>query len=166
MQNAGQIKADPEVWNVLGEKIVCKVKGSDTFGRFAVVEETSPPLNVMFSYVHRRTEKIFYVLEGKYEAFIGDKTFLAAAGDTIPVPRGTAHHFRNLLPTPSRLLIFITPGGFENFFAETSMLRIICTEEIARIGEKYDFEFEHSKKKFLRHKPEIRGAEFFNGSLI
>lgn len=142
MQNSTRQKSDDfEVWEVMGEKIVCKIHGKETFGRFAVVEETSPPLNTMFSYRHRRTEKIYYVLEGKYEAFIGDEKIVINQGDTVPVPRGTSHHFRNLLSTPSKLLIFITPGGFENFFDETSKLKAIGTDDIVRIGEKYDFDF-------------------------
>lgn len=138
---AFQQKEYCEVWDVMGEKIICKIHGSETFGRFAVVEETSPPLNTMFSYRHRRTEKIYYVLEGKYEAFIGDEKIVINQGDTVPVPRGTSHHFRNLLSIPSKLLIFITPGGFENFFDETSKLKAIGTDDIERIGEKYDFDF-------------------------
>lgn len=145
MQNsAAQKVRDFEVWDVMGEKIVCKIHGKETFGRFAVVEETSPPLNVMFSYRHRHTEKIYYVLEGKYEAFIGDEKIVINQGDTVPVPRETSHHFRNLLSTPSKLLIFITPGGFENFFDETSKLGIISTNDIVRIGEKYDFDFKET----------------------
>lgn len=141
MQNsAAQKVSDFEVWDVMGEKIVCKIHGKETFGRFAVVEETSPPLNAMFSYRHRQTEKIYYVLEGRYEAFIGDERIIINQGDTIPVPRGTSHYFRNLLTAHSKLLIFITPGGFENFFDETSKLGIISTEDIVRIGEKYDFD--------------------------
>lgn len=31
-----------EIWDVLGERIVCKVSGNETFRRFSVVEETSP----------------------------------------------------------------------------------------------------------------------------
>lgn len=135
-----QENSSPEVWNLFGEKIVCKVRGSETFGRYAIVEETSPPLNVMFSFFHRHTEKIYYVLEGQYEAAIGNKTFPVSTGDTITVPCGTKHHFRNLSPCDSKLLIIIMPGGFENFFAETSNLGIIGTDDIIRIGKKYDFE--------------------------
>ena len=33
-------------------------------------------------------------------------------------PRNTPHRFRNVLDTPSRLLVVATPGGHETFFED------------------------------------------------
>lgn len=108
-----------EVWDVLGELIVCKVSGKETFHSFSVVEETSPPLNVMFSYLHRATDKIFYVLARSFtylkentRPISEGKKILAQKGDTIPISRGISHHFRNLSDQQSKLLVLITPERF------------------------------------------------------
>ena len=111
-----------EVWNVLGEIIICKVRGNETFGRFAVVEETSPPKGAVPPHLHKQTDEIIYILEGKYEMQIGGRISVAKQGDVIVIPRNTPHGFRNLLDTSSRMLAIITPSGFENFFAELNRL--------------------------------------------
>lgn len=133
-------KEEGEVWNVLGETIICKVPGEDTFGRFALVEETSPPKSAVPPHFHRATDEIVYVLEGKYEFVIDGKPQTAEKGDTLVIPRKTPHGFRNLLTTPSVMLAIITPGGFENFFAEISKLPDPAPDEIVEIGTRNDLE--------------------------
>jgi quercetin dioxygenase-like cupin family protein len=135
-------KEDGEVWNVLGEKIVCKVRGDETFGRFAVVEETSPPESVVPPHFHKQTDEIIYILEGKYEFSIGGKTQIAEKGEMIVIPRNMPHGFRNLLAEPSKLLAIITPSGFENFFAEISKLKATVPQKIIEIGKRNDLELE------------------------
>jgi quercetin dioxygenase-like cupin family protein len=129
-----------EVWNVLGEKIICKVSSKDTFGRFAVVEETSPPKSAVPPHFHNQTDEIVYVLEGRYEFEIDGKTQIAEKGDTLVIPRNTPHGFRNPLTSPSKMLAIITPSGFENFFAEISQLAEPAPDEIVETGKRNDLE--------------------------
>ncbi len=136
LRNSGQ----GEVWNVLGEQIVCKVQGIETFGRFTVVEETSPPRSVVPPHFHNQTDEIIYVVEGKYELQIDGKITIAQKGDLIVIPRKTSHGFRNLLDTSSKMLAIITPSGFENFFAEVSKLEQIAMAKIVEIGKRNDLE--------------------------
>lgn len=133
-------KGQGEIWNVLGEQIICKVRGAETFGRFAVVEETSPPKSVVPTHFHNRTDEIIYVLEGEYEFQIDGKKQTAQKGELVVIPRNTAHGFRNLLTTPSKMLAIITPSGFENFFAEVSNLKEIEAEKLVEIGKRNDLE--------------------------
>jgi quercetin dioxygenase-like cupin family protein len=132
--------AGGEVWNVFGEKIVCKVTGAETFGRFSVIEETSPPGSVVPPHFHYETDEIIYVLEGSYEFQIDGKLQAAGKGDMVVIPRGTTHGFRNLLETESKLLAVITPSGFENFFAEISRLKEPDVTEVVKIGKRNDLE--------------------------
>jgi quercetin dioxygenase-like cupin family protein len=132
--------AGGEVWNVFGEKIVCKVTGAETFGRFAVVEETSPPGSVVPPHFHQATDEVIYVLEGRYEFQIDGRLEVAGKGDMIVIPRHTPHGFRNLLRTESKLLAIVTPSGFENFFAEISRLKAPEAAEVAEIGKRNDLE--------------------------
>jgi quercetin dioxygenase-like cupin family protein len=133
-------KEHGEVWNVLGETIICKVRGDETFGRFAVVEETSPPKSAVPPHFHHQTDEIIYVLEGKYEFQIDGRTKTAEKGEMIVIPRGTIHGFRNPLATPGKMLAIITPSGFENFFAEISRLKEPGPAEIVAIGKRNDLE--------------------------
>src|SRR5215213_5231441 len=101
-------KEDGEVWNVLGETIICKVRGAETFGRFAVVEETTPAKGVIPPHFHHRTDEIIYVLEGEYEVVCDGQTSIAPSGSLLVIPRGTTHSLRNRQTTPSRMLAIIT----------------------------------------------------------
>ncbi len=129
-----------EVWRVLGETITCKVSGTETFGRFAVVEETSPPKGAVPAHFHNQTDEIIYVLEGRYEMLIDGRIGIAKQGDVIVIPRNTTHGFRNLLDTSSRMLAIITPSGFENFFAEVNRLKNAEMAKIVEIGKRNDLE--------------------------
>jgi quercetin dioxygenase-like cupin family protein len=134
-------KEDGEVWNVLGETIVCKVRGAETFGRFAVVEETTPAKGVIPTHFHNQTDEIIYVLEGEYEVVCDGQKSIARSGSMLVIPRGTTHSLQNRQTTPSKMLAIITPSGFENFFAELSGLnRTVEAWEIAEIGKRNDLE--------------------------
>lgn len=134
-------REEGEIWNVFGEKIICRVSGAETFGRFSIVEENSAPQSVVPPHLHRQTDEIIYVLEGEYEIETNGKKTIARKGDTLFIPRGTTHGFRNLLMTESRLLAVITPSGFENFFAEISGLPAeFGAQEIVEIGRRNDLE--------------------------
>lgn len=133
-------KKHGEVWNVFGEQIICKVQGAETFGRFAVIEETSPPQSVVPPHFHNETDEIIYVLEGKYELTIDGKMQIAEQGEMIVIPRKTPHGFRNLLATESKMLAIITPSGFENFFAEINKLKQPEMAKVVEIGKRNDLE--------------------------
>jgi mannose-6-phosphate isomerase-like protein (cupin superfamily) len=129
-----------ELWNVLGEQIICKVAGGETFGRFTVVEEISPPKAAVPPHFHRQTDEIIYVLEGAYEIECDGRKSIARSGDVCVIPRGTTHGFKNLLAVPGKMLAIITPSGFENFFAEVSQLKKPDAQAIVEIGRRNDLE--------------------------
>ena len=43
----------------------------------------------------------------------------AASGAFVHIPKGTLHTYKNIGLKPGRLLVILTPGGFENFWRET-----------------------------------------------
>jgi hypothetical protein len=57
-------------------------------------------------------------LEGKVEFQVGDEKITALPGTFIQGPRGIAHSFKNTAQRPARMLVLITPAGFENFVSE------------------------------------------------
>ena len=59
-----------------------------------------------------------YVLEGEVEFLLGEDSITAGAGSCVLVPRGALHTFKNVGTSPTRILAFLSPGGFEKFFLE------------------------------------------------
>lgn len=70
----------------------------------------SPP------HVHKRETGFFRVREGRFLFACGDDQVTLAEGGVIAVPPGAVHWFRNAGAGNGRLMVVVTPGGFEGFF--------------------------------------------------
>jgi mannose-6-phosphate isomerase-like protein (cupin superfamily) len=68
----------------------------------------SPPMHL-----HRHEEEHFVVLAGTYRILIDNRVFDAPVGTSVTVPRGARHSWRNISNETGRLLVILTPGGFE-----------------------------------------------------
>jgi quercetin dioxygenase-like cupin family protein len=129
--------------SVLGEIITCKVTSGDTHGAYAVVEAVTPPQGGPPLHMHHDEDEMFYLLEGECEVQCGDQTFKATTGALAILPRKIPHGFRNIGTTPSKILVTITPGGFERFFEEVSRLprdRPPDMDKIMAIARNYHLE--------------------------
>ncbi len=75
--------------------------------------QPSPPLHI-----HRVTDEAFYVLEGTFGFQADEETLEGSAGAFIFIARGRKHTFWNQGPVPARVLIVLSPAGFERYFEE------------------------------------------------
>ena len=67
---------------------------------------------------HAHEDEYSYVLEGRLGALLGDDVVFAEVGDLVFKPRQQWHTFWNAGDGPCRILEIISPGGFEQVFAE------------------------------------------------
>jgi quercetin dioxygenase-like cupin family protein len=105
--------------HLLGTLITLKASAADTEGHFSLVDTTTAPGQGTPPHIQRDDSEAFYVLEGEYEFILGETVRKYGPGSFLYVPRGMAHGFRNVGPSPSRMLIINVPGGLhENFFLE------------------------------------------------
>jgi quercetin dioxygenase-like cupin family protein len=131
-------------WNVLGTAMTCRISSEETDGAYSIVENRVAPQAGPPPHVHHNEDEIFHVLAGEFEIRCGDQTFNATAGAIAVLPRNIPHAFRNVGEAEGRLLVTITPGGFEQFFAEVS--REVRTmppdvEKLTALARKYELEF-------------------------
>ena len=105
------------VW-LVGDLIEVKLSSGNTGGAYSVVEETTPPGGGPPPHSHRNEDEALYVLEGEVEFLLGEDSIPAGAGTCVHAPRGVMHAWRNVGPSPSRMLGVITTGGLERFFLE------------------------------------------------
>lgn len=103
---------------VLGDVYMLKLTGADTAGTHALVELCIAPGNGTPPHVHHREDETFLVLEGRLTFSVAGRELSAGPGDVVYGPRDVPHHFRNGDSLPARLLVLVTPAGFENFFVE------------------------------------------------
>jgi quercetin dioxygenase-like cupin family protein len=87
----------------------------DTNGTFLLVEAMLAPGTEPPPHVHTREDELFYVLEGEFDAYVGEKAFNVKAGECVFMPRLKPHAF--VIRSPQlRLLALFTPAGLEEAF--------------------------------------------------
>jgi len=96
--------------------IAVVLRGEDSGGRLALVEMivaagfAGPPLHV-----HESWDEGFYVLEGEVTIQVGEDVRTATAGMFAFAARETPHTFANRSRKEARILITLTPAGFERY---------------------------------------------------
>jgi mannose-6-phosphate isomerase-like protein (cupin superfamily) len=94
----------------MGSLMTFLAKGSETGGRFALMEYYTKPGNEPPPHVHEREHELYFVLEGTMRFYCEDKTLDIGIGDVVFLPQGKAHAFictSNVV----RALIFVQATG-------------------------------------------------------
>jgi quercetin dioxygenase-like cupin family protein len=132
-----------KVLDVLGTAITIRLHGNDTNGVLSVIESGDRPGEGPPPHIHQGEDETFQVLEGVYEFTCGGTTLVAGQGATVFAPRGVPHSYRCVSAQPGRLMVTITPAGFEGFFEEVGALSPPQQEipRVIEIGKKYGLEF-------------------------
>jgi len=103
---------------LVGDTYTIKATAESTGGLFGLVEASVPAGGGPPPHVHSREDEAFYLLDGELEFATEGTLAVAQAGDFVYLPRGSVHSFRNIGLLPARMLVLVTPGGFERFFVE------------------------------------------------
>ncbi|MGE3310015.1 MAG: cupin domain-containing protein [Limisphaerales bacterium] len=104
--------------DVLGAAVRVLLDGKQTHGAFALVEITGQPGESVPPHVHTREEETFHVLEGELEIWCGGHTTVLRTGDTFFAPRNIPHSPKFIGKGAGRMLVTISPAGFERVFGE------------------------------------------------
>ncbi len=131
-------------WHVLGSRITGKVLSDHSNGKYAVIITETPPNGGPPKHIHTREDELFYVVKGRYEFTCGDEVIIAEQGDMVHLPKGKPHSFKNIDTITGTTMNTITPGGFENFFAEISSLskrKLLGKPQIDSLAVVYGIEF-------------------------
>ena len=98
--------------------------GEETGGRFALVE-TVEELGVSAPrHLHHWEDETLYVLEGSLDVWVAGGWVEVPAGAAVFLARGVEHAFR-VETARARVLVFLTPAGFEGFYRE---INATCSE--------------------------------------
>ena len=107
-----------DAFSAVGDVYRVLASGRQTGNVYALSEIRISPNNGPPPHIHSREDESFFVLEGEVEFQVGDEKITARPGTFIQGPRGVAHSFKNNTQLPARMVVFVTPAGFENFFNE------------------------------------------------
>jgi quercetin dioxygenase-like cupin family protein len=103
----------------MGNMMTFLVNSEQTDGAFSMTEYLSKPGNEPPAHVHTREDEFVYVLEGCIDAYIGKEVFSAGQNEGVYFPKFVPHTFTILTPH-LRMLILMSPGGFEGYFRDMS----------------------------------------------
>ncbi|MEH1807031.1 cupin domain-containing protein [Nostoc sp.] len=67
---------------------------------------------------HSRENESFYIQEGELEFNLDGQIIIATPGTFLHSPKGQLHQFTNKTSLPAKILVWVTPAGFEKFIAE------------------------------------------------
>ena len=113
--------------DAFGNECIFKLTGANTAGTMTLVQGVVPPGGGPPPHVHRRDDEVFIIMEGRYRFLIGETWTEVGPGAVVFLPRNSVHTFRNVGETNSRHRAFLTPSGFETFYAK-------CAEVFAAPG--------------------------------
>jgi quercetin dioxygenase-like cupin family protein len=94
----------------MGSLMTFLAKGSETDGRFALMEFQTKPGNKPPPHIHEREHELYFVLEGTMRFYCEYKVFDVEAGEVVFLPQGKAHAF-NCTSDFVRTLIFVQATG-------------------------------------------------------
>jgi len=113
--------------------------GEDTGGCLGLVRDVVPAGHRgPRLHLHPRFDEGFYVLDGELVFRLGDAVITVCAGELALARRGVAHTFANRTDRDAQVLMFVTPSGFEWYFADGAARATPPDEETIVVGERMD----------------------------
>jgi quercetin dioxygenase-like cupin family protein len=94
-----------------------KVGSDDSQGQLSIVDHRVPAGFSPPPHVHEVSDEALLVLDGQFEGICGDQAWRAGPGSLVFLPRGIAHGFTVSAAGPGRIIVVVSPGGFDKFVA-------------------------------------------------
>ena len=99
------------------------VRAGDTGGAWSLVDYELPPgFAGPPPHRHAHTTEAFHCTAGTLALTLDGRRVTLRAGEVAVVPPGVVHAFANPADEPARMLVFLTPGGFERYFDDLAAL--------------------------------------------
>jgi quercetin dioxygenase-like cupin family protein len=103
----------------LSNLVAVRLGGSETGGRYALVEVAGPPGDQPPLHLHREDDEIFHVLEGEMTLHqAGEAPRKLGAGETAFASRGVPHTYVVDSDEPARWLVLSAPARFDALVEE------------------------------------------------
>jgi quercetin dioxygenase-like cupin family protein len=108
---------DGQAFWFLNTLTINKVGSGDSRGLLSIVDHRVPAGFAPPPHVHEASDEAFLVLDGEFDGFCGDQAWRAGPGSLVYLPHGIAHGFSVSAAGPGRIIVVVSPGGFDEFVA-------------------------------------------------
>jgi quercetin dioxygenase-like cupin family protein len=136
------------------------LSAEQTGGRLSLTEFAAAPPPAPPALVHRHldADETLYILEGDFRFIYDGQVIPAPVGSFIFIPKGTPHNVENIGATVGRMLVILTPPGFEGFWAERARLAATGGNPVApavllALQEKYHVDMGGQARQFSSPEP-------------
>jgi quercetin dioxygenase-like cupin family protein len=109
-------------FTVFGDRVDVFVDSATSNGHSSTFVEEVKPGGGPPPHSHTKEDETFVALDGGFELLLNGTWSPLVAGEAAFAPRGSIHTFRNSGKTAARLLIVVTPGGFEEYLEQIGPL--------------------------------------------
>jgi mannose-6-phosphate isomerase-like protein (cupin superfamily) len=113
------------------------ISSADTNGALGAMELVVPRGEGQPRHVHALEDEFLHVLKGRFGFWCGDEYVELEQGGCIALPRDVPHQFRNVGSTTGKLLVVVTPGGFENLLPTVTRRSVTGCADIAAIAAEF-----------------------------
>jgi DNA-binding transcriptional MerR regulator len=111
-----------------GEPNHCKVSAQDTHDALCIFELTG--VSGGPRHLHHEQDEWIYVVEGEWQLEVGTERLRLTAGESVFIPRNTAHVWASASEKPGKVINVYQPAGrMEEFFREVSRATDLPTRE-------------------------------------
>ena len=124
---------EPLSWN--GSQFEVLLDAKESGGSIGIFTETVPMPAGPPVHVHHDADEILFLIEGEARVFADGNERMLKKGELAFVPKGVEHTFRVTSEEGGKLLIIVTPAGFESFFAQVAAKGLKLPEDMERINE-------------------------------
>jgi mannose-6-phosphate isomerase-like protein (cupin superfamily) len=105
-------------FTVFGDRVDVFVDSSMSSGLSSTLVEEVRPGGGPPPHSHTNEDETFVALDGEFELLMDGQWHKLVPGEAALAKRGSVHTFRNSGKVMGRLMIFVTPGGFEKYLQE------------------------------------------------
>jgi uncharacterized cupin superfamily protein len=117
------------------------VDGASTDGHVGLIRDIVPAGHAgPRLHLHPAFDEGFYVLAGELVVRVGDTISVVRAGEVALARRGVPHTFANQTEADVPVLMFVTPAGFERYFADGADQARPPADSTIVVGERLDEE--------------------------
>lgn len=124
---------------------IIKIYGASTNYAYSQLELIEYPDYDTPLHLHESSDELFYIIEGTLTIFINGEVKELQKGSILLIPKGTPHAQGNFTDKKVKVLITLSPAGFEHFFVERAAIvnkHPPGTEEygmkMRKLGETFD----------------------------
>jgi len=131
-----------KTFTVFGDRVDVFVDSSMSNGLSSTLVQEVHPGGGPPPHSHTKEDETFVVLNGEFELLMDGQWRPLVLGGAAYARRGSIHTFRNSGKTIGRLMVVVTPGGFEKYLEEIgSYSPATDMPKIIEISDRYGITF-------------------------